>query len=145
MRLTARILGSRPGVLNLHLATDISNPSQNEGRMTMLYKIKSGPAREKNYGLNLARVMGFPERFIEVAHDVSQTLVDSMEQKKDASESRRLTRQRKLILNLAETLSQLRDSDMDDAVLGSYLRRLQDVFVTRMDGQGLDDETEEKE
>ncbi|KAI3322005.1 muts domain V-domain-containing protein [Xylariaceae sp. AK1471] len=139
-----KILGGRPGVLNLHLATDVSHSSQNQGRMAMLYKIKSGPVQENNYGLNLARAMGFPERFIQRAQDVSQALAESMERKKDTSESRRLIRQRKLILNLAETLNQLRGSDMDDAALGSYLRRLQDVFVIRMDGQDVDGETEER-
>ncbi|KAI8635457.1 muts domain V [Xylariaceae sp. FL1651] len=128
------ILGSRPGVLNLHLATNVSHATEDRPQLTMLFKIKSGPVQEKNYGLNLAKAMGFPERFIQVAQDVSQTLANSMERKKNASESRRLVRQRRLILSLSETLTQLRDSEMDDAALGSYLRRLQDEFVLRMDG-----------
>ncbi|KAJ2991040.1 hypothetical protein NUW58_g2667 [Xylaria curta] len=132
-----KILGSRPGVLNLHLETDVSHPSEDQARMTMLYKIKSGPVQEKNYGLNLAKAMGFPESFIEVAREVSQTLAESMERKRDASESRRLNRQRKLILNLYSMLTQLRQSNMDDAALGSYLRRLQDEFVSQMDGESV--------
>jgi DNA mismatch repair protein MSH4 len=107
----------------------------------MLYKIKSGPVQERNYGLNLARAMRFPEHFIRVAQGVSQALVNSMERKKDASESRRLIRQRKLIMNLTETLTQLRDSDMDDVALGSYLRCLQDEFVLRMGGDSVEDES----
>ncbi|KAI0910537.1 DNA mismatch repair protein Msh4 [Ustulina deusta] len=138
-----KILGSRPGVLNLHLETDISHSSKDEPRMTMLYKIKSGSVQEKNYGINLARAMGFPESFIEVAQEVSQTLVDSMERQKDASESRRLIRQRKVILNLTSMLTQLMNSEMDDAALGSYLRHLQDEFVLQMDGTSAEREPKE--
>ncbi|KAI0442261.1 DNA mismatch repair protein Msh4 [Xylaria telfairii] len=138
-----RILGNRPGVLNLHLETDISHSSDDEARMTMLYKIKSGPVQEKNYGLNLARVMGFPESFIEVAQEVSQTLTESIEQKKDASESRRLIRQRKMVLNLSSMLTQLIESDMDDVAMGSYLRRLQEEFILQMDRESAEEEPEE--
>ncbi|KAI0183082.1 muts domain V-domain-containing protein [Xylaria flabelliformis] len=138
-----KILGNRPGVLNLHLETDISRSSEYQARMTMLYKIKSGPVQEKNYGLNLARAMGFPESFIEVAQEVSQKLTESIEQKKDASESRQLLRQRKMILNLSSMLTQLVESDMDDAALGSYLRCLQDEFVMQMDGKSVEEESEE--
>ncbi|KAI1145937.1 muts domain V [Nemania diffusa] len=135
-----KILSSRPGVLNLHLETDVSYSSEDQARMTMLYKIKSGPVQEKNYGLNLAMAMGFPQHFIENAQEVSQTLVESMERKKDASESRRLIRQRKLILNLNSMLMQLKNSEMDDAAMGSYLRRLQDEFVLEMDDENTKEE-----
>ncbi|KAI1128429.1 muts domain V [Nemania abortiva] len=139
-----KILGSRPGVLNLHLETDVSYSSEDQARMTMLYKIKSGPVEETNYGLNLAKAMGFPERFIEVAQEVSQTISESMERKKSASESRRLIRQRKLILNLYSMLTQLRGSGMDDAAMGSYLRRLQNEFVLEMDGESAEHESGER-
>ncbi|KAI0148053.1 DNA mismatch repair protein-like protein MutS [Hypoxylon sp. NC0597] len=129
----AKVLGSRPGVLNLHLATEIQDMDGDSPKMTMLYKITSGPVREEHYGLNLARALGFPERFIEVAEDVSKTLAETIEKKKQNSQSRKLLQRRKLILNLHDTLLQLRDSDMDDAALGSYLKRLQDEFVSRMD------------
>ncbi|KAI0102871.1 muts domain V [Nemania sp. FL0031] len=137
-----KILGSRPGVLNLHLETDVSYSLEHQSRMTMLYKIKSGPVEEKNYGLNLARAMGFPERFIEVAQEVSQTLSESVERKKSASESRQLIRQRNLILNLSSILTQLRNSGMDDAAMGGYLRRLQDEFVLEMDSKSAEQESE---
>jgi DNA mismatch repair protein MSH4 len=144
MRPVAKILGTRPGVLNLHLATDVSRPSPTTSRMTMLYKIESGPALEKNYGLHLARAMGFPEDFIQVAENVSKTLTESMERKKDESQSRKLIRQRKLILNLAESLKQFQSSGMDDAALGSYLRHLQNEFVLRMDSLDADIKEEAK-
>lgn len=129
----AKVLGSRPGVLNLHLATETHDVDGDNLKMTMLYKISSGPVQEEHYGLNLARAIGFPERFIKVAEDVSVTLAENIERKKQTSQSRKLLRRRKLILNLHDTLLQLRESDMDDAALGSYLKRLQGEFVARMD------------
>ncbi|RYP74340.1 hypothetical protein DL771_003007 [Monosporascus sp. 5C6A] len=100
---------------------------------TMLYKISSGPAQERHYGLDLARAIGFPAQFIETAEKVSKALEEQIERKKADSQSRRLARRRKLILNLYETLTQLWDSSMDDDALGSYMRRLQSEFVARMD------------
>ncbi|KAK5624694.1 hypothetical protein RRF57_000410 [Xylaria bambusicola] len=129
----SRILGSRPGVLNLHLETDVSDLSEDQPQITMFYKIKSGSVQEKNYGISLAEAMGFPDSFIETAREVSQTLADSMERRKDVSDSRRLIRQRKAILNLHSMLNQLIESEMDDATMGSYLRHLQDEFVLQMD------------
>ncbi|KAI0515221.1 DNA mismatch repair protein Msh4 [Xylaria bambusicola] len=129
----SRILGSRPGVLNLHLETDVSSPSEDQPQITMLYKIKSGSVQEKNYGIKLAKAMGFPDSFIETAQDVSQTLSDSIERRKAASDSRQLIRQRKVILNLHSMLTQLKESEIDDTAMGSYLRHLQDEFVLQMD------------
>ncbi|KAI1333193.1 DNA mismatch repair protein-like protein MutS [Xylariaceae sp. FL0255] len=129
----ARILNNRPGVLNIHLATDISNISQDQIRMTMLYKIKSGPLQEKNYGLHLARTVGFPEQLVLKAQEVSQRLADDAKSRMMTSESRRLLRRRKLVLHLTETLHQLKDSKMDDAALGSYLKRLQDEFAHKLE------------
>lgn len=99
----------------------------------MLYTVKSGPLEEENYGLNLAKVIGFPDQFMHVAKTVSMTLKRQVEEKKQDSQSRKLTQRRKLILNLHEMLKQLRDSDMDDEALGSYMKRLQNEFVVRMD------------
>ncbi|KAI1208023.1 DNA mismatch repair protein-like protein MutS [Annulohypoxylon truncatum] len=140
----AKVLGSRPGVLNLHLATETQDMDEGNPKMTMLYKITSGPVEEEHYGLSLARAIGFPERFVEVADNVSKTLTETIERKKQDSQSRKLLRRRKLILNLHDTLLQLRESDMDDAALGSYLKRLQDEFVSRMDEIERDRPTDEE-
>ena len=101
--------------------------------MKMLYKVNSGPAQEEHYGIDLASMIGFPEEFIEVAEGVSSSLKRKMEENKRTSQSRQLALRRKLILNLNESLLQLRGSDMDDAALGSYLKQLQNEFVVRMD------------
>ncbi|RYP90138.1 hypothetical protein DL770_003760 [Monosporascus sp. CRB-9-2] len=129
----AKVLGYRPGVLNLHLSTEVTDRDVDIPTMTMLYKISSGPVQERHYGLDLARAIGFPAQFIETAEKVSKALEEQIERKKADSQSRRLARRRKLILNLCETLTQLRDSGMDDDALGSYMRRLQSEFVARMD------------
>lgn len=100
--------------------------------MTMLYKVNSGAAQEEHYGINLASMIGFPEEFIEVAARVSNSLKRQIEDKKRTSQSRQLALNRKLMLNLNESLLQLRGSDMDDAALGSYLKQLQGEFVVRM-------------
>lgn len=100
--------------------------------VTMLYKIKAGPIEGRSYGLDLARAIGFPQSFIETAEYVAKTLEETTERKKEASQSRALLKRRKLILNLHEALLQLRNSDMDDDALGSYMKRLQDEFISRM-------------
>ncbi|KAI0483324.1 muts domain V-domain-containing protein [Xylariaceae sp. FL0804] len=128
-----KILANRPGVLNLHLATEITNQADDRAKMTMLYKITSGPNSHTNYGLYLARAIGLPEQFLATAEAVSQNLAADVEQKKEASQSRKLHRQRKLLMNLYDTLEQMASSDMDDAALGNYLNRLQLEFAGRMD------------
>jgi DNA mismatch repair protein MSH4 len=67
----ARIMAERNGVVNLHLAVQLS-PESN--RMTMLYKVQEGHAQEKHYGLALARVLPFPPDVLEVAQNVSTFL-----------------------------------------------------------------------
>lgn len=137
----AQVLEDRPGVINLHLATETSIAEDDVPQMTMLYKVGSGPVQEENYGIKLARAIGFPWRFLNVAEDVANTLRQASEAKKQSSESRKLVRRRKLVLNLHETLQQAHDSDMDDDTLRLYLQRLQAEFISRMEeieGAGIE-------
>lgn len=129
----AQVLEDRPGVLNLHLATETTVAEDDVPQMTMLYKVSSGPVQEQNYGINLAKAIGFPRRFIELAEDVTDSLKQIAEAKRQSSESRRLARRRRLVLNLRETLQQSCDSSMDDETLRSYLQRLQREFISRME------------
>lgn len=99
----------------------------------MLYKVNSGTVQETCYGLHLARAIGLPGRFIDVAEDVAKRLEAENDSKKQKSEHQRLFKRRRLILNLEETLSQLRTADMDNDALRSYLERLQGEFVQRME------------
>jgi DNA mismatch repair protein MSH4 len=140
----AHVLQDRPGVLNLHLETETTLAADNTPRMTMLYKIGSGPVQEESYGIKLARVVGFPDKLLERAEQVSALLRQQAEAKRQSSEARRLARRRKLVLNLHETLKQAHNSDMDEETLRSFLKRLRDEFTARMDeiedgGGGRDD------
>lgn len=129
----AQVLEDRPGVINLHLATETTMTDDNIPKMTMLYKVGSGPVQEENYGIKLARAVGFPEGFLDFAEEVTNTLKRDAEAKKQNSESRKLALRRKLILNLREALQQTHDSDMDESTMESFLKRLQSEFIARME------------
>ena len=138
----AHILAERNGVVNLHLAVDMSG----ENKMTMLYKISSGCVQEQHYGIALAKSVAlFPPDVIQVAEEVSNKLQKSAERRKKGSKAVVLAKRRKLILNLREQLEQARDGNMQDDVLWSWLKKLQDEFVRRMsaieaEAQAADDE-----
>lgn len=129
----AHVLGDRPGVLNLHLTTETSIAEDDIPKMIMLYRVGSGPVEEENYGINLARAIGFSQHFLDFAQGVADSLRRAAEAKKQSSESRRLVQRRRLILTLHETLRQVSTSDMDEDALRSYLARLQREFIDRME------------
>lgn len=128
----ARILADRPGVLNLHLA---SNTSIDEGgipQLTMLYKATAGTVDdEHHYGIVLARAMGMPSSFIEVAEKVANDLRNKRESNRQNSESCKEMHRQKLMLNLYEALKQAANSSNMEALLG-YLRRLQEDYIVRL-------------
>jgi DNA mismatch repair protein MSH4 len=122
-------MSERPGVVNLHLAVDTSQ----ENTMTMLYKIGEGYVKEQHYGLALACVVGLPPQVIEMAEKVSKALEAQTAAKKQSSKAFALARRRKLVLGLKETLMQAESGPMEGKVLLSWLRRLQEEFVRRME------------
>lgn len=124
----AKILAERNGVVNLHLAVDISNADS----MTMLYKISNGVVTDEHYGIALAKVVGLPPGIIKIAEEVSNTLTQNMEKRKKSSKAIALARRRRLILNLREQLVQANEGNMQGHVLASWLKKLQDEFVKRM-------------
>lgn len=135
-------MSERPGVVNLHLAVDMSQ----ENTMTMLYKIGEGYVKEQHYGLALARVVDLPPHVIEMAEEVSKALEAQTAAKKQSSKAFALARRRKLVLGLKETLMQAESGPMEGKVLLSWLRRLQEEFVRRMeqiDNDVLSSDTEE--
>lgn len=143
----AQVLQDRPGVLNLHLETETTLAADNIPRMTMLYKIGSGPVQDENYGIKLARAIGFPEELLDRAEGAAGFLRRQAEAKRQGSEARKLARRRRLVLNLRETLQQACDSDMGEGTLRSFLRRLQSEFIARMEdieagGAAVADEVE---
>ncbi|KAE9381271.1 DNA mismatch repair protein-like protein MutS [Stipitochalara longipes BDJ] len=125
----AQIMSERPGVVNLHLTVDMSEANT----MIMLYKIGQGFVKEEHYGLALARVVDLPPQVLEVAETVSKTLDAQAAAKKKSSKAFALARRRKLVLGLKETLKQAESGPMEGKALLSWLRRLQDEFVRRMD------------
>ncbi|KAI8300863.1 MutS 4 [Colletotrichum sp. SAR11_59] len=144
----AEVLNDRPGVLNLHLASHLSNTSRGDPRLTMTYKVESGKVDEIPYGILLAKAMDFPKRFLDVAEQVSRSIREDRLKKQQTSEARRLISERKLVLSLHEQLKQARNSQMDDAALASYLKRLQVEFVERFEAlrvAGSPDEDSEEE
>ena len=102
-------------------------------QLTMLYKVGKDIAQEESYGLALARVVDLPPKVLEIAEHVSKTLQAKAEAKKKSSKAFALAKRRKLVLSLRETLKQAEDSPMDDRSLCSWLRKLQEEFVSRME------------
>jgi DNA mismatch repair protein MSH4 len=124
----AQILSQRDGVVNMHLVVDM-----NEDTMTMLYKIGEGYVKEEHYGLALARVVDLPPKVLEVAESVSKALEEQIAAKKKSSKSFAHANRRKLVLNLKETLEALAKGPMTDKPLHSFLKKLQEEFVIRME------------
>ena len=124
----AHILAERNGVVNLHLAVDMSEAD----KMTMLYKISNGCVQEEHYGLALAKVIALPPSVIRVAEQVSEALALNTEKRKRNSKTIALARRRKLVLSLREQLVQAKEGNMQGAVLGRWMKKLQDEFVVRM-------------
>ncbi|KAK6213468.1 DNA mismatch repair protein [Colletotrichum tabaci] len=129
----ADILADRPEVLNLHLVTQVSTTADDVPKMTMLYKVESGKNKEILYGITLAKAMGFPKRFLEVAEQVAVSLRQKRERNKQGSEARKMLNRRKLILNLHGQLRQASESELDEDSLRSYLIRLREEFILRME------------
>jgi len=124
----AKIMAERNGVVNLHLAVEMTDADT----ITMLYTVADGCVQEENYGLTMAKVVDLPPQVIEVATEVSRKLRQQMERRKQSSIAIALARRRKLVLNLREQLFQARDGTMEGKVLRSWLKKLQDEFVLRM-------------
>ena len=125
----AKILAEKSGVVNNHLAVDISPDS---GAMKMLYRVKSGYSQDEHYGLALARVINLPPQVLATAETVSRTLRENVEKKKRSTKAVALARRRKLVLGLREQLVQAKAGRMQGVVLATWLKNLQDEFVRRM-------------
>jgi DNA mismatch repair protein MSH4 len=130
----SRIMAERNGVINLHLAVDMSG----QDRMEMLYQVAEGTVQERHYGLKLARVVPLPPDVIPHAETVAFTLERQVQRKQRRSLGIVVARRKKLLLNLKEHLIQARDGGMDDETMKGWLKDLQREFVVRM--TALDEE-----
>ncbi|KKA28412.1 hypothetical protein TD95_000236 [Thielaviopsis punctulata] len=129
-------LQDRPGVLNLHLATHTAEDAGTVPKTTMLYKVESGIVDDHHYGLQLAKALGFPSRFMEFAEAVVQDLQARKEASRRSGEAAQVLARRRLVMNLAESLKQSANSQMDNDALWRYLGKLQIEFVSRMENCG---------
>ncbi|KAI9931445.1 MutS protein msh4 [Aspergillus wentii] len=125
----ASIMAERSGVVNLHLAAEISSDSS---KMTMLYKIAEGPVTNKFYGIALAKLVDLPPNVLEVARRVSERVNQIVQRRQSKSRALVISRKRNLILSLREQLLQARNSTMQDDALRKWLKKLQGNFALRM-------------
>ena len=125
-------LADRPGVMNLHLATQTSLAGGKMPHMSMLYKVATGTVKERRYGIALARAIGLPEDLVNDAERISKALSEKRQAKQQNSEYSKTLRRRKLVLNLQETLRHVVESDVDEKAFKSFLTRLRAEFITKM-------------
>ncbi|KAL1963514.1 hypothetical protein VTN77DRAFT_8095 [Rasamsonia byssochlamydoides] len=125
----ARIMAERSGVVNLHLAVQLSPQAD---KMTMLYKVQEGHVQEKFYGLALAKVLSFPREVLETAQTVSTRLNEIAERHAAGSKALSIARRRRLILHLREQLLQAVNGTMEGETLRKWLERLQEEFALKM-------------
>ncbi|EDN06749.1 hypothetical protein HCAG_03279 [Histoplasma mississippiense (nom. inval.)] len=125
----AKIMSERNGVVNLHLAVEMS-PSTS--KMTMLYKISDGFVKDKHYGLFLAKLLPFPQPMLHKAQAVSEALSLKIENQRKHSKTLAIAKRRKLILDLKEQLLQAREGALKGEPLRIWLKKLQYEFTLRM-------------
>ncbi|EGO52013.1 hypothetical protein NEUTE1DRAFT_105020 [Neurospora tetrasperma FGSC 2508] len=101
------------------------------------------PVQNEDYGIELARCV-LPASIVDNAEEVLKALREG-QRPPQSGEKGREARQRKLTLALPVVMKQALDSTMDDAALGSYLRRLQTEFTLRWFGVEEGEENDEAE
>lgn len=134
----AVVMAERSGVVNLHLAAEISSDAS---KMTMLYKIAEGPVTNQFYGLTLAKLVDLPPDVLDVAQDVSEKLHEIAARRHGNSGAVTIARKRNLILSLREQLYQARNGALEGEALRKWLKKLQDDFLLRM--ASIDDELDD--
>lgn len=131
----------RRNVLNVHVVGE-RTISDNIPRITLPHTIASGPVRNEDYGLDLARRF-LPERVTDNAEKICKYLQDKNAGRATGPATKAL-RQNKLILALPDLLKQAYNSTMDDSALASYLKKLQTEFTIRMNMAAEDDADEHR-
>ncbi|KAG4433065.1 hypothetical protein IFR05_011459 [Cadophora sp. M221] len=137
----AQILEHKEGVVNMRLEVDFSE----EDTMRMLYKVQNGYVQEQHYGLALARTVDLPSHVLQVADGVSSAIEAQAAAKRRSSKSQALTRRRELIKSLREQLQHAANGSLNDKGLASWLVRMQNEFIVRMDALDNDAESNDSE
>lgn len=109
----------------------------------MLYKIDPGYVQEQHYGLALARVVDLPPHVIEVATKVSAALEAQIAAKRQSSKAQAMSKRRKLVIAVRNTLETAATGEMEEKQLLSWVIRLQAEFIRRMDA--IDNEENEED
>lgn len=125
----AQIMAERNGVVNLHLAVKMSVTTS---KMTMLYKLEDGYMQDKHYGIALAKLLPLPRPLLETAEKVSEELCQKIENQKQSTKVLVIAKRRKLILDLREQLFQIREGSISGERLRSYLKNLEDEFISHI-------------
>lgn len=84
-------------------------------------------------GLALAKLVDLPQDIVNRAAVVSEALAKNIKDRKTKSKGYAVSRRRKLVLALRETLNQAHEGKMDHNTLRSFITQLQDEFVIHMD------------
>ena len=124
-----RILAERVGVYNMHMGVDID---PDFSRMRMRYRVSEGREEQKFYGLALAQIVDLPEEVMEVAVAASKNLNARNDAKRGSSKPLAIAKRRKLAVHLRETISQAKDSELENRELLIRMQRLQQEFLIRM-------------
>ncbi|KAI1911266.1 MutS protein msh4 [Ophidiomyces ophidiicola] len=125
----ARVMAQRNGVVNLHLAVDMSDPMT---KITMLYRIADGHVEDKHYGIAFARLLSLPGDLLETAEAVSKKVSLKSANQRRSSEAVAIASRRKLLLDLREQLLQAQQGELKGEELRKWLKTLQDEFTLRM-------------
>ncbi|KAK9377113.1 muts domain V-domain-containing protein [Lipomyces chichibuensis] len=149
----AEILGGRVGVANLHMRVDMEDGSAGgAGKLKMLYKIADGRNNlSTHYGLKLAGVLPFPNRMLQRATEIADSLTAMGEATRRTGEQTSIARKRKAVEEVFVSLRSLYEfceskfgdengEDEEDAkaiehndkMIATWLARLQEEFVNKM-------------
>lgn len=101
--------------------------------LRMFYKIAEGPVQITRYGLTLAQNVPLPPPVLNRAKEVARTLEETNQQQRNNSTALAQQKKRKLVLGLKEQLVLARNGAMRGDALKTWLKRLQEEFVERMD------------
>ncbi|GAA5958826.1 hypothetical protein JCM8115_000366 [Rhodotorula mucilaginosa] len=109
-----------PNVVPLHLETEI-DPQQRNFSMTFRHRLRDGSTPQTHYGLELAKMVKLPDAVLDRARLVSMTLASLARDGQERAGLSKLTRRRKVLLELRTTLKELAQSTITDA---SKMRRM---------------------
>lgn len=128
----AKALESKMGVLNLHLSARHTTTADGLPHITMLYKTEEGVMKdESHYGINMARAIGLPKSFCDMAEEVASSIRQKREDEACKSKSRISIAKRDLIKDLHDQLTIARESGVREALPG-FLQNLQARFIADM-------------